>query len=405
MKTTMRLMAAGLVALLAVAAQGGPSVTVSAGKFERTDTVASFSLPAGMDAKGNYGLVDGKRTIPVQLLPDGSAVFVVPPMKAGASLAFALESIPWATRPPLPTDLSIKQDGTSVAFNVGAKQMFRYNGDKTPLPEGYDPAYQRGGYLFPILTPSGRLVCDDYPPMHKHHHGLWFSWTHTEFEGRKPDFWNMGDKKGTTEFVELTSTFAGPVAAGLSARHRYLDLLAKPDPRVALNETWNVTAWGIGSGDKPYFVFDLVSTQTCAGDAPLKLPKYHYGGIAFRGHRDWNAKAKDAYSALTSEGKDRESANATTARWCHMGGKVDGAAVGLAILDHPANFRSPQPLRVHPAEPYFCFAPQVAGDFSIEPGKPYVSRYRMVVTDGEADKALLDRLWNDYASPPEVVVK
>jgi hypothetical protein len=241
--------------------------------------------------------------------------------------------------------------------------------------------------------------------MHKHHHGIWFAWTATQFEDRKPDFWNMGQKKGTVEFVKLVDHYAGPVAGGLRATHRYVDLSAKDGPKAVLNETWDVTAWGVGRGDKPYFVFDVNVTDTTATDKPLVLPKYHYGGIGFRGHRDWNAKRADAYTALTSEGKDRKSANESTARWCHMGGKVEGRDVGLAILDHPSNFRHPTPLRVHPTEPFMCVVPQVAGAFSIEPGKPYVARYRIVVADGAADAKLLDRIWNDYGNPVEVTVK
>ena len=72
------------------------------------------------------------------------------------------------------------------------------------------------------------------------------------------------------------------------------------------------------------------------------------------------------------------------------------------MLDHPGNFRAPQPLRIHPDEPYLSVAPPKAGKFAIEPGKPYVSRYRFVVADGAPDKALLERLCNDYAHPPVV---
>jgi len=48
---------------------------------------------------------------------------------------------------------------------------------------------------------NGLLVTDDYPPNHLHHHGIWFPWTKTRFEGREVDFWNMGGKTGTVEFV------------------------------------------------------------------------------------------------------------------------------------------------------------------------------------------------------------
>ena len=85
-----------------------------------------------------------------------------------------------------------------------------------------------------------------------------------------------------------------------------------------------------------------------------------------------------------------------------MWGEIDGAKAGLAILCHPDNFRAPQPMRLHPTEPFFCYAPQQSGDMEIKPGNTYVSRYRFVVHDGPPDKAELDRLWNDFAKPPVV---
>jgi hypothetical protein len=81
-----------------------------------------------------------------------------------------------------------------------------------------------------------------------------------------------------------------------------------------------------------------------------------------------------------------------------MSGEIDGATCGLAALSHPQNFRSPQPVRLHPNKPYFCFAPMVLGDFRIEAGKPYVSRYRFVAFDGQGDASELDAIWKAFAS-------
>jgi hypothetical protein len=87
-----------------------------------------------------------------------------------------------------------------------------------------------------------------------------------------------------------------------------------------------------------------------------------------------------------------------------MSGLVDNQMVGIAVLDHPENFRSPQPLRLHPDDPYFNYAPSRLGRFEIKPGEKFVLRYRYIVADGAADRAELDRLWNDYAAPPRVSV-
>ena len=71
---------------------------------------------------------------------------------------------------------------------------------------------------------------------------------------------------------------------------------------------------------------------------------------------------------------------------------------GLAAFSHPSNFRSPQPVRLHPTMPYFCFAPMVLGDFAITPGTPYVSRFRFAAFDGPVDEAALQAIWTSYAA-------
>jgi hypothetical protein len=171
-------------------------------------------------------------------------------------------------------------------------------------------------------------------------------------------------------------------------------------PVTVLNETWQVTAYTAGAASR-YWIFDLVSEQQCATGKELKLPTYRYGGVGVRGNWAWNGKGKASF--LTSEGEtDRDKGNTTFGRWCDMGGEVDGSRVGIAILCHPENFRAPQPMRLHPTEPFFNYAPQQAGDMAIKPGEKFVAKYRFVVHDGPPDRAELDRLWNDYAHPPVV---
>ena len=77
----------------------------------------------------------------------------------------------------------------------------------------------------------------------------------------------------------------------------------------------------------------------------------------------------------------------------------------MAVLIHPGNFRYPQPLRLNPKNPQLCVAPSQDGDWGIEPGKPFVSRYRFIVTDGAADAAMLESAWKNYAEPLKVTVE
>src|SRR5262249_39181820 len=160
-------------------------------------------------------------------------------------------------------------------------------------------------------------------------------------------------------------------------------------PAPVLDETWTVRVYELDS----HVLVDLESSQTCAGPSPLKVNSYHYGGFGLRGNRAWvdaMAKGNDpphpARSGdsdfLTSEGESRRDGNHTRPRWVDLSGRVSGHSAGVAVLDHPGNFRFPQPVRLHPNKPYFCFAPMVLGEFDIVPGRPYVSRYRLLAHDG-----------------------
>jgi hypothetical protein len=347
--------------------------------------------PPGLDRPAKYRLVrvSDAKEIPFQAT-EGRFIF----------LAEDKGEYRWETGVPgLFPKVELKDvDGKHLVFSTGGKDVVRYNYGHVPPPAGVDPVFGRSGYLHPVFTPDGRVISNDVPKNHLHHHGIWFPWTSSEFEGRPSDFWNSGSKQGKVECVKVEGTESGPVFAGFTATHRFVNLNAPDGPKTALNETWQVRVFNLADR----FVFDLVSTQTCATDKPLVIKKYRYGGLGFRGSIDWEGKEGVAF--LTSEGKTRANGHETTARWCVMTGKVGGKDASIGFLCHPSNFRAPQNMRIHPDEPFFNWAPSQAGDFSIEPGKPYVSRYRFIVASGPLPAESMEREWKAYADPPAVTV-
>ena len=397
-----------VIVALAVATSGGLTaakrkshVSVAAGAYDRRETIVSFALPA--EFKGDaYALRDASgQLIPLQIDPSRRATFVLPALKAGQTKTYSLVV---ATAKPKP-EVDFKYRSDAVDFKIGGRNVFSFVTTPSGLPsKDIKPVFLRGGYIHPVFTPSGHLVTDDYPSDHYHHHGIWFAWTKTEFEGAHPDFWNVGDGTGKVEFVSLNRPWGGPVHGGFESRQLYFALTGAA-PKAALNEDWDVRLYNVGKGSngKRYFLFDIVATQQCMTKSPLILDEYRYGGMGIRGHRNWKDKSKVWF--LTSEGKTRENGNATRGRWFRMSGLVDNEMVGIAVLDHPDNFRSPQPMRLNPDDPFFNYAPSQMGRFEIKPGERFVLRYRYVVSDGAPDKTELDRLWNDYATPPQVSVE
>jgi hypothetical protein len=391
-----------ILPLTVIAKKRSYNITVDAGQIDRYNSVVSFQLPK--DAVGKlYQLrdKDGK-IVALQLDGKGNASFILDELKSGTKRAYKLEEI--KEKKGNRDDVKVERgEGDIVNITIDNHPVIRYQGGKGILPRpDIKPIFLRGGYIQSVFTPSGKVVTDDYPLNHVHHHGIWFAWTKTVFEDRKPDFWNMGEGSGTVEFEALDSVWSGPVHGGFTARHRHVDLSA-PQPKGVLGEEWIVNVYRAGKSTRPYWVFDLTSTQHALSSNPLILPQHLYGGLGFRGNRQWDGKENTFF--LTSEDKTRTDGHGTRARWCHIGGKVDGQLAGIAILGHPDNFRAPQPMRIHPEEPFFCFAPPQLGESKIDSTSKYISRYRFIVYDGEPDKAELDRIWNDYADPAKVTVE
>lgn len=383
----------------AFAESNATKIIVSAGALDRLQVPAYFSTKellvkpkALRNSKGEI--------LPLQIAWDETATFIVERLPKGKSLIFELfDELP--PKPVVAIEAKAARVDKTIRFSWNDKTVMTYQLEPGPLPRaGLANELLRGGYIQSVFSPSGRLVTDDFPEKHAHHHGIWFPWTKTKFEDRTPDFWNMSAGKGRVEFVALDRHWDGPIHSGLVAKHRFVDLTAKP-PKTALDEVWELQMYRQLGTNNPYTSIDLRSTQKCAIAAALELPEHMYGGLGLRGNRAWDNGQPTRF--LTSNGEtDRKKAHGTRAKWCHIGGEVDGKLTGIAILSHPENFRFPQPMRIHPDEPFFCYAPQQLGDMAIKPGDKYISRYRFIVMDGAPDTGELERLWNDYATPPKV---
>lgn len=388
------LLSLGAVLLASNQSQAAPKeITVQAGDYDRENCVVTF--PWKDAGKKTYVLKasDG-RLFPLQSSGE-QASFLLGSLGKGKSLKLKIES----TKKAAPSTATAQKQGTAIELQSQGKTVLQYQTADTEVPRPeIKPVYRHNSYLHPILTPSGKLVTGDYPPDHLWHRGIWLAWTHTKFGESEPDFWNQskGDKlTARIDFDRLEQTWDGPVFAGLLSHHKFLD-----EGNPVLNETWEVRTYALPSNSK-FYVIDLVSVQSCATDKTLLLPQYYYGGLGYRANRQWEEKGNVNFLLSTGE-TDRIKANEQRINWIEISGKTDGEPASITIMDHPDNFRSPQPIRVNPKNPQTCFAPSQLGDWSIEPGKPLTSRYRFIVADGMLDKADLNRLWNDYAHPPKV---
>jgi hypothetical protein len=388
----------------ATAAEAGSVVLqVDAGAYDRRGTIVSFLFPFAVDP-GVYPLTDESGHVnQLQVDQANSGWFVLDELSAGATAKFTLDVRPAARQPAAGQgtgQVSSQMDDATVTFSAGGSKVLSYYHRENSPPDELDERYRRGGYIHPFYSPGGVVLTSHMNvDQHPHHSGIWSAWTRTQFEGRNPDFWNVHQDRGRVDVDSLIAKWEGPVFGGFRSAHRFTDLSGE-EPVTALNEIWDVKVYASPLGGQAH-VFDLTVTQTVNSDRPLLLPEYRYGGIGFRGHIDWNDPEKCFF--LTSGGLGRDG-HGTRAKWVHMGGYSEDELAGFAILGHPSNYRFPQTMRIHPREPFFNYAPTQLGDMSIQPGIPFITRYRIVTHDGGPDAGLIDRLWLDYAYPPSVTI-
>jgi hypothetical protein len=420
------------------AAADPPSIVfeVNAGQFPRRDTPVLVPVPEAMRDTVGLALenLENQTYVPIQRVRDhvmgftGVAWIIREELPAGAKRRYRLSANPrhFVSRPgggvrALGDGKSMEQNGGDLdhhktgTLQVGDRSALTYQAAVAEPPRGIDRIYRRSGFIHPLQTPSGLAVTDDFPPDHAHQHGLFFAWVNTTYQGRRVDFWNQKERSGRVSHVDAAqicrnAIMGGPVFGELQVELVHEDLTAPGGPAPVLRECWLVRVYNVTT----HFVVDLESTQRAVGDA-LAVNKYHYGGLGFRGNRQWfdpNAPGNDAPDPaksgrsdfLTSDGRSRIDGNHTRPRWVDLSGQVDGKVGGVAVLDHPSNFRFPQPVRLHPNKPYFCFAPMVDGEFAIVRDRPYVSRYRLYIHDGPPDREAIESAWHDYADPPGVRV-
>jgi hypothetical protein len=276
-------------------------------------------------------------------------------------------------------------------------------------PEGVNPLFKRSGFIHPLWSPDGEILSRIQPPDHYHHYGIWGPWTLTHINGREVDFWNLLKGEGTVRFSGFLSQVEGPVFSGFKAFQEHVDFGALGEDQVAMNEILDVRIWNIDNGNA--WLIDYTTTLNTPLDSGILLDAYRYGGgIGFRATESWH---KDNSTVLTSENKDRLSADGTKAKWCLVDGETasEPGRSGILFMGHPSNREFPEPMRVWPVDAnggrgdlYFEFCPIRHTDWVLKRGKDYSLKYRLLVFDGSVSAEESETYWQGFGKPPRVEI-
>lgn len=378
--------------------------TVKAGKLNRYNSIVYTGVLSSAGDPVILEEVTGNKRVPVSVSRQAGQLcwILTGTTAAGTERKYELRKGKGATDTLMK---ALHQDG-HVLLEQSAQPILQYNFKTVPAPAGTDTVYNRSAFIHPLWAPNGVVLTNIFPNAgHRHHMGIWNPWTHTLFEGRETDFWNVQKKEGKVRFAGKMEIFSGNVWCGFSASQDHIAFLKDGTEKTAIHETWLVQAYpATNNGDRR--LWDFTSTFTPATPTGITLLQYRYGGgFGLRTTADFTDKTSQV---LTSEGKTRRDADSTRARWVKISGATPQGKAGLLIMNYPDNFDSPEPLRVWPenaegGELMFNYTPTRMKPWQLYPDARYQLKYRVMVYSGDITAEEAEAAWQDYAYPPEVI--
>lgn len=395
--------------MLTTHAQVLTRIVVEAGAFKRDNTPVSLALDeitALPDTAFSLVEVTGGRKVNVPFQVEQGhtrRLWWILSGLTGSGTKRTFELVQGNAASPAALIQADDREGT-LLLHEGNQQILQYNYATVYPPAGVDSSYKRSGFIHPLWAPNGAVLTNIHPKDHWHHLGIWNPWTHTEFEGQEIDFWNLYKKDGTVRFAGFLSRTAGPVWGGFKALQEHVVLKERSPEKIALNEVWDVRTYPLQANGARR-LWDFTSTMSCAGESPLLLLQYRYGGgFGFRATTEWTPATSEV---LTSEGRTRKDADSTRARWIKVTGQTGKGKAGLLIMCYPANFDAPEPVRVwaenaERGELFINISPTKMRPWLLTYGNEYTLRYRVLVYNNDITAAEADALWNDLAHPPVV---
>ena len=352
--------------------------------------------------------VDGnKRTaIPFQISHDNRrTLHWIMPSESNATKKYVFELVKGARSSFDQIQATMKEGALTI--HQGGKNLLRYEYKTVYPPLGIDTAFKRSAFIHPLWTPHGQELTRIQAPDHYHHYGIWNPWTHVLFEGDTLDFWNLKARKGTVRFGNFISVTNGAVYSEFEALHQHVVFKRDGTEKVALNEKQTVRVYHM-ENNQDYFLVDVTIELNCATESLFRILAYRYAGLGWRATEKWN---KNNSEVFTSEGKIRNDADGSAARWFVVQGSLDNDYGGALWMSYPTNYDHPEPLRIWPensnatGELFAMFAPTKNKDWLLRPGQTYELKYRFVVFNGHLSKEKAESAWHYFAMQPAVEVK
>jgi hypothetical protein len=277
--------------------------------------------------------------------------------------------------------LALPAFGQGLAWkDLGEGRTELREAGKPVLVYNYGPQLQPGApenrrrccYIFPLYTPAGVSMLDDFPKDHWHHRGLYWAWPVVETGGSVYDEW-----------MNLTAAprAARPPSTSATAKEARLDAenYWQAGGRDIVRERVRLAAFPAQGGSREIEV--EITLEALGAPVTLRGSREQgksYGGFSARFAARENTVLRADGAALA---KDED---LNPRRWAELEGVYGGRRAVLRITPDAANLGVPYQwcLRQYGfVGASFPGRTATADGYTLAPGKPLVMRFRVRASD------------------------
>ena len=292
----------------------------------------------------------------------------------GKAILLALLALSLRAEDPLKwhTSDGVSDTAAYLELRTGDKPILRYNYG-VQLPPGIPDDRARCCYVYPLWTPGGVSMLDDFPKDHYHHRGLFWAWPIVGVAGESLDGWMMKGLKTVHKSLHSELRKAGRVAI-LDVENEWV---AGEKAIATAHERYT-----IHSRESQSRTIEATLTLT-AIDSPVVLRGSHeegksYGGLSAR------FAPRTQTVIRTEKGVSEEDEDLNAHDWAELEAVYDGRKAALRIDNVASNEGgSPQWCLRHYGFLGAAFPGKTKDRdaFTLERGRPLSLSYSIVISD------------------------
>ena len=240
------------------------------------------------------------------------------------------------------------------------------------LREGAPENRRRCCYIFPVYTPAGVSMLDDFPQDHWHHRGLFWAWPVVETGGKTYDLWMTMTAKHRAAKPPVTE--AGAQEARLAAENFW-----QADGHDIVRENLRLTVFPTQASARELEV--ELTWEALA--APVTLRGSRESGKSYGGFSARFAPRQDTVLRADGEVLSKDE-DLMPRRWAELEAVYGGKRALLRITPDPGNLGVPYQwcLRQYGyVGASFPGRTATADGYTLQPGRPLTLKFRVRVAD------------------------